>query len=881
MIRCTGHVGINPHSLLALSPGTRLGPYEILSPIGAGGMGEVYRARDARLDRLVAIKVLPAFAETIAATAASPAVYTSDRVTRFEREAKAVAALSHPNIIAIFDTGVQDGRMFVVMELLSGRTLREAIAGLGLRKALDIGIQIARGLGAAHDKGIVHRDLKPENVFLLDDGQVKILDFGLARQLDLAMPDAGMTRTIGTDPGIVMGTIGYMAPEQVRGQTVDARADLFAFGAVLYEMVSGQRAFQRSTAADTMTAILTQEPPDISESRPDVPPAIDRIIRHCLEKNPSERFQSARDIAFALESLTGPGIDRVSGATPAILPLRRRRWILPAAFAATAIAFLTLGLAFERGRRQERTEIQFEAKTWDRQWITNARFGPDGRTIVFSAAKAGSVPSLYVIAPGALVPRQIGEPATHLLAVSSKGEIAAITGARLLHHRIFAGTLSRMTMEGAARPWMQDVSEVDFAPDGATLAVIRWTKGHWQLEYPVGSVLYTAPTGYISDLRISPDSTRVAFFNHASAGDDRGVVNVVDTNKRLIVLSAEYWGIEGLAWAPDSRSVLFTPALSNVQVDIVSAGLNNEPLRQVLATPGHGVLSDMAADGRLLLTRGDLRFSLRGQIPGETAEREFPWLDIPLLPSLTRDGRHLVFEDLSQSAGNDYQVALRDIAANTVIRLGPGSSLGVSPDGAWAAAQVPSTLKIVFYPTGLGEPIVLDRGPIDLTDVTIGWFTNSSRVLYCGREPSMPSRCYVQDIRTGSPAVVTPDGVTAAVLNKDDRTLLIRRTDGSFQVMPIGGTPVDAKGFTAADHLLTWTADRSGVVVSDVGAIPAKIDLVDPSSGRRSRLKELAPPDRTGVIEVSDVYWLPDGSGYAYSYQHEIGQLFVVSGWQR
>src|SRR5262245_35145083 len=354
-------------------------------------MGEVYRARDARLDRLVAIKVLPAFAGVAPTTPASPAL-ADDRVTRFQREAKAVAALSHPNIIGIFDTGVQDGRMFVVMELLSGRTLREAIPDLGLRKALDIAIQIARGLGAAHDKGIVHRDLKPENVFLRDDGQVKILDFGLARQLDLSMPDAGMTRTIGTDPGIVMGTIGYMAPEQVRGQTLDARADLFAFGAVLYEMVSGQRAFQRSTAADTMTAILTQEPPDISESRPDVPPAIDRIIRHCLEKNPGERFQSARDIAFALESLTGPGIDRMSGPTSAIPPSLRRRWILPAAFAATAIVFLTLGFAFERGRRQEKSDLQFEAKTWDRQWITNARFGPDGRTIVFSAAKAGSVP---------------------------------------------------------------------------------------------------------------------------------------------------------------------------------------------------------------------------------------------------------------------------------------------------------------------------------------------------------------------------------------------------------------------------------------------------------------------------------------------------------
>src|SRR5262245_9556769 len=242
-----------------LAAGTSLGAFTVVEPIGAGGMGEVYRARDTRLDRQVAIKVLSAFEPS------GPSSLSDDRAVRFEREAKAIAALSHPNIVAVFDTGVQDGRTFVVMELLSGRPLRNAIAGLGLRKAIDVGIQIARGLGAAHEKGIVHRDLKPENVFLLDDGHVKILDFGLARHLDLPTPET--STTAGTDPGIVMGTLGYMAPEQVRGRGVDARTDLFAFGAVLYEMVTGRRAFQRSTPADTVTAILTEEPPDISDAR--------------------------------------------------------------------------------------------------------------------------------------------------------------------------------------------------------------------------------------------------------------------------------------------------------------------------------------------------------------------------------------------------------------------------------------------------------------------------------------------------------------------------------------------------------------------------------------------------------------------------------------
>jgi Tol biopolymer transport system component len=290
---------------MSLVPGTRLGPYEIVSAIGAGGMGEVCRARDTRLDRDVAIKVLPsAFAQD------------ADRVSRFEREAKAVAALSHPNILAIHDTGIHDGRMFVVTELLEGETLRARVekGPMPVRKATEIAGQIARGLAAAHDKGIIHRDLKPENIFVLPDGQVKILDFGLAK---VVPAPSGTTETVAglSGPGVVMGTAGYMAPEQVRAQSVDARTDIFAFGAVLYEMLSGRRAFQRDTAADTMTAILQEDPAEITGTRADVSPALDRIVRHCLEKSPNERFQSARDVAFALESSldSGPAHTALTG----------------------------------------------------------------------------------------------------------------------------------------------------------------------------------------------------------------------------------------------------------------------------------------------------------------------------------------------------------------------------------------------------------------------------------------------------------------------------------------------------------------------------------------------------------------------------------------
>ncbi|HYV40392.1 MAG TPA: serine/threonine-protein kinase, partial [Thermoanaerobaculia bacterium] len=297
---------------MALSPGTRLGPYEIVSAVGAGGMGEVYRARDPRLSRDVAIKVLPASFSN-----------DPDRLRRFELEARAAGVLNHPNIIAVYDVGSHEGAPYVVSELLEGETLREVLADgrLPPRQAIDFALQMAQGLAAAHDKGIVHRDLKPENLFITKDGRVKILDFGLAK-LTRPETEAGPlteapTATAGTEPGVVMGTLDYMAPEQVRGKPADVRSDIFSFGAILYEMLSGRRAFRRDSAADTMSAILKEDPPDISPAKRDISPALERIIRHCLEKKPEQRFHSAHDLAFDLSAAASE-----SGLTRPRLPAR-------------------------------------------------------------------------------------------------------------------------------------------------------------------------------------------------------------------------------------------------------------------------------------------------------------------------------------------------------------------------------------------------------------------------------------------------------------------------------------------------------------------------------------------------------------------------------
>jgi len=302
---------------MPLTPGTKLGPYEILAPIGAGGMGEVYRAKDTRLAREVAVKILPP------AFALDP-----ERLRRFTSEAQAVAALNHPNILAIHDIGNEAGSQYLVMEFLDGESLRERLqaGALSIRKATEYAEQIAKGLAAAHDKGIVHRDLKPENIFVTRDGHVKILDFGLAKLTALEPKDANetLTRASATQPGVVLGTVGYMSPEQVRGQVADQRSDIFSFGSIFYEMLSGKRAFTGDSSVEVMSAILKEEPPPLTEALRTIPPALDRIVHHCLEKNPAERFQSARDVAFNIASLsdlsstgTGTGATATAAATAA------------------------------------------------------------------------------------------------------------------------------------------------------------------------------------------------------------------------------------------------------------------------------------------------------------------------------------------------------------------------------------------------------------------------------------------------------------------------------------------------------------------------------------------------------------------------------------
>jgi len=863
--------------------GKTIGPYAIVDKLGEGGMGVVYKATDTRLDRQVAIKVLPAaFAQD------------GDRRARFEREAKAVAALSHPNILSIFDFGVHDGLAYAVTELLDGETLRERLARgpLPVRKAIEYAVQVARGLAAAHEKHLVHRDLKPENIFLLHDGQVKILDFGLARPaVSDGRSSAGATQEATalspamTEPGTVMGTVGYMAPEQVRGQATDARTDLFALGAVLYEMLTGQRAFHRDTSAETMTAILKEDPLELSATRAEISPGLDRIVRHCLEKNVVERFQSARDVAFALDALSGS-----AASTPAAAPPRTgKRRLAPVALAIIAgLAIAAAGIAVGRATApRAAAPMHFTMKTFEPQSIANARFMPDGETIVFSSALTGNLVGLFEIRSGTLEARPFGSPQTHLLSVSSKGELAVITNATLIAQRLYKGTLARTTIEGSPRPWMEGVREADWSPDGATLAIVHDVGVKDRLEYPIGKVLYET-AGYVSDLRVSPDGRRVAFLDHQQRFDDRGWVKVADTAGKVTTLAGEFWGEEGLAWSRDGATLFFaandrqgidesrpgdvTYQLRSVAVDKPGTSVS------VLTSPGDFGVHDIAPDGRWLATREDIRFGVGAHLAGEKTDRDLSWLNQNWDPALSRDGTRLLFSD--GSAGANYGVVWRKTDNSPIVRLGEGNVLGWSPDESWALANIFTPPELVLYPMGPGEPIKLPRGVIAQYQNAL-WFPDGKSLLVIGNEPSKSTRAYHQDIPSGEPKPVLQDGVIPAAIAPDGQTVLAVDAAQKWWWCPInGGAPRPAAGLTANDvpvGIIGWSSDGNALFVRRGTDVPAKIDRVELSTGRRTLLEEIGPPDRTGLITLDPLTMSHDGAQYAYRYRKRLSTLFVVT----
>src|ERR1039458_51977 len=603
---------------MALTSGTKLGPYEIIAPLGAGGMGEVYRALDTRLDRTVAIKILPSHLSDDAM-----------RRQRFEREAKAVSSLNHPHICTLYDIGRQDGVDFIVMEYVEGATLAARLekGPLPTAEVLEYGIQLASALDKAHRNGVTHRDLKPGNIMLTKSG-TKLLDFGLAKAAPpLAAGATGATLTNAAaqaDPvtreGAVVGTVPYMSPEQVEGGEVDARSDIFSLGAVLYEMVTGGRAFQGASDFSVASAILVKDPEPISTLQPLTPLALQRTIRVCLAKDPDARWQSAGDLCKELRwiaeggSQSGMEMPIAVAARRAIRP--RIAWILAAVFAAVALAALLR--ADILGRDSE--PLAFHQLNFGREAVFQAAFaGKD--TVVYSAATSGNTPQIFAVRPDYPEPKPLGPPGMQLLAVSSKGELAVLIGAKYVWFRLFTGTLARMPLDGGAPREIQEaVRQADWSPDGAQLAIIREAGSKDRLEYPIGHVLREV-SGYMSDVRVSPRGDRVAYFEHPLKWDDRGSVNVIDLAGNNLVLSEGYWSERGLAWSPNGEEVLFSASQSGGSFTIYAVTLSGRR-RIAYQAPGGLTIQDVARDGRWLATRLDYRYAAMVHTPGNAADRD-------------------------------------------------------------------------------------------------------------------------------------------------------------------------------------------------------------------------------------------------------------------
>ncbi|HTR01783.1 MAG TPA: protein kinase [Thermoanaerobaculia bacterium] len=860
---------------MTLATGTRLGPYEILAPIGAGGMGEVYRAKDPRLGREVAIKVLPAtFSQD------------ADRLHRFEQEARAAGILNHPNITAVHDIGSANGSPYIVAELLEGETLRaRLLAGsIPVRKAIDWAIQIAKGLAAAHEKGIVHRDLKPENLFVTRDGRVKILDFGLAK-LKSEKDESGQTDmpTVsgGTQPGVVLGTMGYMAPEQVRGKAADQRSDIFAFGTILYEMLSGQRAFRGESAADTITAILTKEPPDLAPTNKEIHGGLDRLVRHCLEKNPEERFQSARDIAFDLESLSG-----VSAATAAVAapgPARKRGALVPALLAALVALAAGLFAGFGAGKKAGYTPPpNYQQLTFRRGELYAGRFAPDGQTVLYAAAWDGKPVEIFSTRTDRPESRVFGLVGADVASISKSGEMLVITDRHIVEAFLRSGTLAQVSVSGgvAPRPILTDVEWADWGPDGTSYAVVREVNGRKQLEYPAGKVLFQS-SGWISHPRVSPKGDVVAFLDHPVRRDDGGSVLVVDRSAKARLLAGTFRSVQGLAWDPGGKEVWFTGTRvgGNRAIHSVSLGGSERLLARVTESL---TIQDIAADGRVLVSHDVIRIGVLGRGAGETRERDLSWLDWSAAFDLTRDGKSLLFAETGEGSGPAYSCFLRGTDGSAPVRLGDGVCIGISPDGRWVTANTARDEhpRLWLYPTGAGEKKQLPTGDLGV-ESSADWTHDGSAIVFTATEPGHGSRVFTIPVAGGQARALSPEGYRLAgrSISPDGKSIIVIGPDRKRYLYPLqGGEPQPVTGLEPDETPSGWSADGRFLYAFRRRDIPARVFRIEVATGKRELWKELMPSDGAGVQDISPIIPTPDGQAYVYGYSRNLSDMYVVEG---
>ena len=846
--------------------GQLVGHYRVLEKIGAGSMGEVFRARDERLGRYVALKLIrPASSDN------------PDHLRRFEQEARAAAALNHPNIVAIYDVGFDGATPYTVAELLEGKTLRQRLheGPISVRQAAGYGLQIAQGLTAAHDRHIIHRDLKPENLFLTNDDRIKILDFGVAK-LQPQPEDARSldALTTVTRHGTVVGTVAYMAPEQLRGKAVDHRSDLFSFGAILYELLSGKRAFHGETEVDTMTAVLREQPAAANLEQASIPIPYQEIVRHCLEKEPDNRFQSAKDLVFALQTVSGSSPVRFDSWVRRRAKATALPWALVAVLALATAVLALAQLVHLRSASPTYRRLTFEAGT-----IYSARFAPDGQSIVYGAAWNNKPVQLFTTVGNSLLSQPLEFKDSVLLGISRTNELALAKGGWYTGQLETANAMlaSAPLAGGAPHPMLFDVRWADWDPQGQ-LAVVHYVDGHGRLEYPVGKVLYQSG-GWISNIRVSPDGDQIAFMDHPALWDNRGSVAVVDLSGHVRTLCGGWENESGLAWRPDGKEIWFTAAAKGSNLNLMAVNLSGK-VRPLLDVPMGIVLQDIASDGRALVSLQSSRLAMGFTTVQSREDIDLSWHDWNSAREMSPDGKFVLFEDASEAAGPNYAVAVRPVDGGLPIRLGEGSSGGLSPDGKWAASiSITDRTRLTLLPVGAGQPRSIQvTGVHNLHEGWARFLPNGQKVIVNGDNNGSAARCYAVDLSSGTATPVTPEGVVCGPVSPDSRSMIGKGTTQSEVFSLDGSNPPRIAPIPATFNPVQWSDDGASLYGYHLGEYPTTVYKRSLTTQKETMIRELRPGSPAGVVMVAPVVVSRDGKQFAYSYNQTLSVLYLVSG---
>ena len=846
---------------MALSAGTRLGPYAILAPLGAGGMGEVYRALDARLEREVAVKVLPAELAS-----------DTERLKRFEKEARSASSLNHPNIVTIHDIGSDRGVSYIAMERVEGSTLRELMVGgpLSLKRLLAISTQITEGLARAHEAEIVHRDLKPENVMVTKEGLVKILDFGLAK-LESKTSGSGegsqLPTMTGTSPGVVVGTVGYMSPEQASAAPLDFHSDQFALGSILYEMASGKRAFQKKTAVETLTAILNEEPEPLEQAAPQVPAPLRWIVERCHSKQPEDRYISTRDLARELATVRDHASEITSRgglqATSARKP--RRRLLAFAAAAALAGAGLAAGWFF-RGRGPAGA-AELRQVTFRRGVTGHGRFAPDGQTIVYAASWDGQPSQVYTTRVDNPESRSLGLPPADVLAVSSSGELA------IALERESGDVLATVPLTGGApREILVGVIEADWRPGGTDLAVIRRAEGKVRIEYPIGKALVES-TNFLHSLHFSPRGDRLAYVESAPL-QGTGSVCVVDLDGTRRVLASDP-KLSDLVWSRDGNALWVTrQTIPEGVTELRSLSLSGRS-RTVQRFTDNVRLYDSSSTGKLLMERVWFRSEIHGYPPGGAPEVALAWLDGSEPIGLSADGRMILINEWARRA-----VFARPTDGGPAVRLGEGSARALSPDGKWALVSRTSPFRFALVPTGPGETREFPLGTLQMGRVGgAAFLPEGTAAVFGAREPGKSVRSYRLDFGTGTIRPLTAEGTSGTCISPDGHWLLVEGPDG-FALQSLGNdaTVRHAPGLVPGDEPIRFASGGQVVFAAHGEGLNTKVFSVDVTTGIRKLLREFQPVDPAGVLGFGPVDLTPDARFWVHGYMRDLSDFYVVDG---